>query len=498
MNVRFHALEETPLGQVLDVPKPLREYQKAHLQLEYVDRYVRQPELGAKSIAVEEHYIDRDFIEDYSAFYSRNLTEFPNYCRRVHFFSLDKRAAARKLAALRRITNKDRFRKAAASFSRDYYLGFCVLKPLWGSPVGRTILKCFPQLKEEDGRRREFGGTCSVIVHLMGIPLRVQGLAFQQQDLGVSACATTALWSALHRMRDLEGGAPATPAHITMRASEFALPFGRSMPSEGLDLNQMCQAVQSFGYSPALSRADQFLVTRWILFSAVRSEMSPVVILAQGDTDFHAVSVAGIKTEAVSITPGEGAIVHDMSGDLCALYIHDDRYGPYLRAPIVNRNNAMELEIELLGGQPKEIWRVSHVLIPMHNKVRLSFPQLLTISHWLALQFRAAQEALGLSPVCVRHAAWIERSSSYLEDQIIGKAPARVREQLCTEIRLSRYVGIVRLRLNETEELDVVLDTTSTERNLVCSAVVSRGSLSEDTKRSLEYLAEMTNCPSLC
>ena len=144
MNVRFYALDGVPLGQVLEVPKPLRDRETAHRQLEYVDRYVRQAEIGAKSIAVEEHYIDRDFIEDHSAFYSRNLTELPNYCRRVHFFSLDEKAAKRKLSALRRIADVDRFRKAAAAFSRKYYLGFSVLKPLSGSPVGRTILRCFP------------------------------------------------------------------------------------------------------------------------------------------------------------------------------------------------------------------------------------------------------------------------------------------------------------------------------------------------------------------
>ena len=52
------------------------------------------------------------------------------------------------------------------------------------------------------------------------------------------------------------------------------------MPSAALDLNQMCQAVQASGYSPALSRTDDYDLARWILFSANQSGMSPVVIRA--------------------------------------------------------------------------------------------------------------------------------------------------------------------------------------------------------------------------
>ena len=75
---------------------------KAHFQLEYVAKYVRERALGAKSAAIE-RYIDRDFIEDYSAFHARDLEPVTNHCRRVHFFPLEAAEAKRKLAALRRI-----------------------------------------------------------------------------------------------------------------------------------------------------------------------------------------------------------------------------------------------------------------------------------------------------------------------------------------------------------------------------------------------------------
>jgi len=44
---------------------------------------------------VEQHYIDRDHIEDHSVFYSKSLYPYPNFCCRVHFFSLGKEERAK-------------------------------------------------------------------------------------------------------------------------------------------------------------------------------------------------------------------------------------------------------------------------------------------------------------------------------------------------------------------------------------------------------------------
>jgi len=135
----------------------------------------------------------------------------------------------------------------------------------------------------EKKRRLAAGDACTreYQVHLLGAELTVRGLAFQQQDVGVSACATIALWSALHRVRETEDIASATPAQITGLASKFRLPYGRSMPSEGLDVEQMCLAVQAIGVSPYLSRVEKFPGARSLLYSATRSGMPAILIIEQ-------------------------------------------------------------------------------------------------------------------------------------------------------------------------------------------------------------------------
>ena len=131
------------------------------------------------------------------------------------------------------------------------YLGFMVIKPLPGSPIGRTVLRTFDR-DVPGGQRREFTAIRRYTVSLAGLSLSVRGLAFQQQDQGVSACATTALWSALQRTAPLEHLSSPTPAQITEAASRYMLLGGRALPSEGLHFDQLCEAVRATGLAPVL------------------------------------------------------------------------------------------------------------------------------------------------------------------------------------------------------------------------------------------------------
>src|SRR5207253_1637311 len=119
----------------------------------------------AQSVAIERHYIDRDYIEDHSVFYAKSLHQYDNSCQRVHFFRLSTdtlRAELERLAEQAR-TNPDSYRGSCRNFSMANYVGFLVVKPLRGSPVGRTVLAPPAQL------------TCArqYQSHLLGVELTV-------------------------------------------------------------------------------------------------------------------------------------------------------------------------------------------------------------------------------------------------------------------------------------------------------------------------------------
>src|SRR5262249_31934231 len=155
-----------------------------------------------------------------SVFYARSLRNYPNFCARLHFFSrtITKETWDQLFSPL---VPADK-RKVIAEDLQKHYLGFAVVKPLPGSPIGRTVIKTYP-LESPDGKVRAFDGVRRYNVHLAGYEFNVTGLAFQQQDQGVSACATTALWSSLHKVAHDERITIPTPSHITEAASRYLL-----------------------------------------------------------------------------------------------------------------------------------------------------------------------------------------------------------------------------------------------------------------------------------
>jgi len=446
-------------------------------------------------------------MEDHSVFYSRNLYPYPNWCQRAHFFSVEQNVVKQKLMELVRVPRSQGLKEAKEAYKRfsdEAYLGFAVIKPLFGCPVGRTVLK---QYGPDAGNRfrREFQCTREYSAHLAGVELTVRGLAFQQQDIGVSACATTALWTSLQKVRDVEELGAATPAQITRLASQYTLPFGRSMPSEGLSVDQMCQAVQSLGISPNLIRATNYVTTRGYLHSASKSGFAQVLILENpsNPAEAHAVTVAGMKLSKPSRSLVADNLA-DNASELKALYVHDDRIGPYLRADLIRRRSARKLHLDIGYGFGKnrvsEEWALTHILIPMHGKIRLSFDELRLVATDHIAQTIESLRIYATGKQIVDRLLVFEtlilRSHAYIEQLLVSDAltPTAI-EKILTTLTWSRYVGVIRLTANYFGSLDVLIDTTSTPRNINCLGIVATKTLTDYSRFLVEQLGEVFDCP---
>jgi hypothetical protein len=141
--------------------------------------------LGAKGVIVEHHYIDRHYLDDYTNYYARSFDAPRAFCARLHFFSI---AAPQANALFDNAYASLEVRDAAEKQLQGAYLGFVVVRPLRGALIGRTVLKTYPV----DGRRH-YEVVRPYRVHIAGIHLVVEGLAYQQQDRGAAVCASTAL-----------------------------------------------------------------------------------------------------------------------------------------------------------------------------------------------------------------------------------------------------------------------------------------------------------------
>jgi len=174
-------------------------------------------------------------LVDYQKFYSRSFDEDEKFTTRIHFFVED--------------FSKTRFEESLENNDIEYlrksYLGFVVIRPIKGSDrkqlIGRTLLKAYHE--KEDSQKRVFVRD-NYDVSLFGIPLSVNSLPFQVQDQGVSACATIALWTALHPLAEPYGISRLSPAEITELATAFPSEL-RKFPSSGLILEQMINCVKS-------------------------------------------------------------------------------------------------------------------------------------------------------------------------------------------------------------------------------------------------------------
>jgi hypothetical protein len=477
----FSSLFPPPPGLVEDTWPPK--------QISYLGVYLK--ELGCRTVVLESHYIDRDFVHDVALFYSRSLRSYPNHCQRLHFFSEEfdfERWMSMASDAASHANNTE--------FLQNSYLGFCVVRPLPGSPVGRTVLTTF-STEAPGGLTRSFGAVRRYSVHLAGFELNVEGLAFQQQDQGVSACATTALWSAMQKVTEIEHLAVPTPAQITEGASRYVLADGRALPSEGLNIQQMCEATRAAGLEPQLIRSVSLDHDRAQLLGYISSGLAPVLAIRPIDGESgHAVCAVGIKLGEVSPQSDPALYYRDAASAVRSVYVHDDRLGPYAAAilePWTDPDSGRILTSLRIQWPDREIVDEQSILlaiiVPMPPKVRMSISRMrglgLNLAQAIGELFAEFSRAVTIS---CGYRLGIEYQQRALE---FGLTPGGLYALNCQTV-LSRYVGLIELSLPSGPLFDVLLDATETRANPSALALIRRSEFPMEYRREFELIAR--NC----
>ncbi|MBI2779507.1 MAG: hypothetical protein HYX62_06980 [Gammaproteobacteria bacterium] len=240
---------------------------------------------GCKVVIKQYPVQDPDFFAEYNAYYSRIFANVDKYCERLHFFSLP--LTDQNETALDYI---DRIASIPNS-----YIGFSTIRPVRSSPIGATILRP-PKGSHFVLCRDVFP------VHLAGQTFSVTGTPFMQQDNAVGACAQTSIWMALRTLRKKEGNSAFDPAQITNAATRFLI-GGRTLPNrEGLQINQMIEAIRNAGYSTHVCtfRSSGEVMSNPLLqsvkrtlYTYVESEIPVILALYPESGDGHAVVLIG-------------------------------------------------------------------------------------------------------------------------------------------------------------------------------------------------------------
>ncbi|GMU07494.1 hypothetical protein [Corallococcus caeni] len=471
--------EETFLSEIAKASGAPEEALPAD-QARYLASYLKNPESGARTILIEAPYIDRHYLEEFTGYYASALHAPSSRAVRLHFFREEWGTSAKE-ALLDRLSREGP--EQASSSLRDEYLGFIVVRPLPSAPIGRTVLR--PYRNPDKPRCFEPANT-QHDVHLLGLTLRVPGLPFQQQDQGVGACATTALWSALARVARADGARAVTPLAVTLAATR-TLALGRAFPAnKGLDRSQILEAIRHVGYAPEIlnSYGDPTLF-QLALKCYVRSGIPVILNLFNSDwQENHAVTVVGYREDLSDSATTEirynqkGLSFGLRSRGLARLFVHDDRFGPYARMTWVHPTDGdgetddKAKELPHLSFDPygnREAFKnfldpvkVHEAYVPLYPKLRMSATDLTLL-------------ASQLLPM-VRHLAGVERRESLLVDlrfvlngrylseaYELGLSSARTADLVST-LLLPRYIGVIRFSTGSSHFLDVLCDTTDIPR----------------------------------
>lgn len=298
-------------------------------QVKYLYNYLKQ--LGAKSILLEPRYIDRDFLEDFSRYYVKRFNNDGHVCGRLHFFSCE--IDHRKLDQLM-LEGGARCDLTRGSL-QDHYLGFVVIKPLSRTFVGKTCLRVSGDVGSGLGTKKKISKRYDI--NLFGIKLHVSSIAFQEQDKVVAACATTAIWTALHGQPGKDVKCIPSCSEITIAALNYVDGSNNGFPNKELSNKQIQRSldVEGLRYHTTNLQVESLDWFRQYVATHIDSDLplilSGAVFGSPHPSDDGDTSTAEIKGgHAITL------VGYDAREGADWLYAHDDRLGPYARARLIN------------------------------------------------------------------------------------------------------------------------------------------------------------------
>lgn len=353
-----------------------REEVQHHRPAQYLYGYLTA--VKAESLVVEFPYTDGDFLDDYAVYYAKCYTDYHRRCKRIHFFR-----GAFSVEEFRDLLTRNLSKEEIAALCEDY-LGFIVARPLPEAIIGRTVLRTY----DRDSGRRNYECVRPYQVNLFGLPLQIVGLAFQEQDTVLAACATCALWSAFHKVAGLFGTPIPRPAEITSQATQSGH-LGRPIPQHGLQIEQICGAIRSVGLEPEVvdfrkDKQKQHAPPLSLIHGYLRMGIPVILVVDIPNHGSHAITLTGFSTQNVRLRdkeiPGNTKIMPMVGLRIDELYGHDDQTGPHARL-IVDDTAGPSCAFRLKSSWPYQsggpFFDPVAVVIPVYNKIRLTFLEVL-------------------------------------------------------------------------------------------------------------------------
>lgn len=480
------------------------------------DRFLSEKEVGiinnifsliekmnAKTLLVENNYIDRDYIEDYTGFFARSFREYNSKCTRVHIF--DREINLNSFKGLYK-SSEDR------ELLKGSYLGFIVVKPLPRNIIGRCCLNVHRLgVLDENSKAiyREYE------VNLFGLELVVDSLAFQEQDKASSACATNSIWTLFQITSKTYHHQNRSPHAITTSATRYIHgDQSRSFPNKGLSVSQMLAAIKSVGIDYDVYKAnkdDAFI--KGLLYSYIKNNIPCLIAAAVKKEEAfkksflhptkkeekviggHAVTVVGYKLGEKSKQYQNDSMVssiHLVSHRIEKLIVHDDRVAPYQE--FIYRGNRLWVD----GVDGVETFLTPDFIVaPLYHKVRVSYDAVLGVVSKIEILIRdTIIKELSLYRVNEKEKIdyewdiYLTTNNQYKKD-IVESTNMDDAEYFATLSKsMPKYMWRSSLLISKHKVIDLMVDATDYQReDLVCH-ISTYGFLGSVIKKILLELSD--------
>jgi len=387
-------------------------YIRQKQQIVYFDNYINKVFKNKIIVFIyENEYIDKQYLKDYETYYASCFQNYKKVCSRVHFFELEKDTDDYLLEFKKLLDNK------SSLIKKENYIGHIVIRPIPKTFFAKICIKSFINSTDRLGK---FLLKKSCKVSLFGIELSTDSIAFQEQDRILSACATTSLWTFYHASQQWCGDLP-SDSEITKSAYSDDNGYGREFPTNGLSTEMICRSLSKYNYASEyfdFSKQKNLNLLKEYIFTYCSSGYPLILGInvkrkkSNGkykNLGLHAITIIGYSM--TQDFQNSKSTAHNIN----ALYVHDDRFGPYLKIDLTNDKFVVTLdENNTLSpiNTDDEIYEPDVLILGLYHKIRVPY-------------IKIKDSCIGL----------IELVSDYLKEKDAND-PAKLLEQFQWDIQL--------------------------------------------------------------
>lgn len=189
------------------------------------------------TILIEDYHIDRSYRDCYYMYFSNQHFQIDRYCKRLSFF--------------RGFFEKKDFlygnEKEKNGLLNSMFIGTCVVRPISGGVVGRSLLNPKYIVPPDSAYIR----ISKYEVDIFGVKLEVQAFPFQMQDFETMRCSEVTILNLMDYYSNSYNDYKITmPSDIV--ALERKHNHERVLPSRGITYHQLTKILSDLGFAPRL------------------------------------------------------------------------------------------------------------------------------------------------------------------------------------------------------------------------------------------------------